>query len=122
MAGRDWQAIRPITYVTIYQEGFILRTKKALSFESALVRETGLEPASSYEHMNLNHARLPIPPFPQILVGRGGFEPPKSVTADLQSAPFGHSGTYPGISIVKIHSSVKKMELVKGLEPGTNRL
>ena len=29
------------------------------------------------------------------LVGRGGFEPPKSVTADLQSAPFGHSGTYP---------------------------
>ena len=55
--------------------------------------------------MNLNHARLPIPPFPQMvpfsgfprkgLVGRGGFEPPKSVTADLQSAPFGHSGTYP---------------------------
>ena len=29
------------------------------------------------------------------LVGRGGFEPPKSLTADLQSAPFGHSGTYP---------------------------
>ncbi len=29
------------------------------------------------------------------LVGRGGFEPPKSSTADLQSAPFGHSGTYP---------------------------
>ena len=119
MAGRDWQAIRPITYVTIYQEGFILRTKKALSFESALVRETGLEPACTIVHMNLNHARLPIPPFPQILVGRGGFEPPKSVTADLQSAPFGHSGTYPGISIVKIHSSVKKMELVKGLEPAT---
>ena len=30
-----------------------------------------------------------------VLVGRGGFEPPKSLTADLQSAPFGHSGTYP---------------------------
>ena len=28
-------------------------------------------------------------------VGRGGFEPPKRVAADLQSAPFGHSGTYP---------------------------
>ena len=28
-------------------------------------------------------------------MGRGGFEPPKSATADLQSAPFGHSGTYP---------------------------
>ena len=30
-----------------------------------------------------------------ILVGRDGFEPSKSSTADLQSAPFGHSGTYP---------------------------
>ena len=38
------------------------------------------------------------------MVGRGGFEPPKSVTADLQSAPFGHSGTYPRISIVKVLS------------------
>ena len=44
--------------------------------------------------MNLNHARLPIPPFPRNVDG-GGFEPPKSVTADLQSAPFGHSGTHP---------------------------
>ena len=67
---------------------------KLLCFK-ALVRETGLEPASTYVHMNLNHARLPIPPFPQKMVGRGGFEPPKRVAADLQSAPFGHSGTYP---------------------------
>ena len=29
------------------------------------------------------------------LVGEGGFEPPKSLTTDLQSAPFGHSGTRP---------------------------
>ena len=29
------------------------------------------------------------------LVGGGGFEPPKSLTTDLQSAPFGHSGTLP---------------------------
>ncbi len=71
-----------------------------------MVRETGLEPASSYEHMNLNHARLPIPPFPQKLVGRGGFEPPKSVTADLQSAPFGHSGTYPS-EIVKMPDALR---------------
>ncbi len=41
------------------------------------------------------------------LVGRDGFEPSKSLTADLQSAPFGHSGTYP------------YMELVDGLEPPT---
>ena len=30
-----------------------------------------------------------------LLVGAGGFEPPKSSTTDLQSAPFGHSGTLP---------------------------
>ena len=29
------------------------------------------------------------------LVEEGGFEPPKSKTADLQSAPFGRSGTLP---------------------------
>ena len=29
------------------------------------------------------------------MVGRDGFEPPKAKPADLQSAPFGHSGTYP---------------------------
>ena len=29
------------------------------------------------------------------LVEEGGFEPPKSTTTDLQSAPFGHSGTPP---------------------------
>ena len=26
----------------------------------------------------------------------GGFEPPKRVATDLQSAPFGHSGIHPG--------------------------
>ncbi len=41
--------------------------KNPLKIKGFLVRETGLEPASSYEHMNLNHARLPIPPFPQAI-------------------------------------------------------
>ena len=41
------------------------------------------------------------------LVGEGGFGPPKSVTTDLQSAPFGRSGTRP------------YMELVIGVEPTT---
>ena len=31
------------------------------------------------------------------LVGEGGFEPPKLKAADLQSVPFGHSGTLPNI-------------------------
>ena len=29
------------------------------------------------------------------MVGEDGFEPSKSLTTDLQSAPFGHSGTPP---------------------------
>ena len=31
-------------------------------------------------------------------MGRGGFEPPKQVAADLQSVPFGHSGICPFLS------------------------
>ena len=31
------------------------------------------------------------------VVDGGGFEPPKAELADLQSAPFGHSGTRPQI-------------------------
>ena len=34
-------------------------------------------------------------PAKKKMVGGDGFEPSKSVTADLQSAPFGHSGTRP---------------------------
>ncbi len=30
-----------------------------------------------------------------ILVDGGGFEPPKAMLTDLQSVPFGHSGTRP---------------------------
>ena len=41
------------------------------------------------------------------MVEEGGFEPPKRDATDLQSAPFGHSGTPPF------------MELVNGLEPLT---
>ena len=34
-----------------------------------------------------------------VLVGEGGFEPPKLKAADLQSVPFGHSGTLPNIKL-----------------------
>ena len=43
-----------------------------------------------------------------VLVGEGGFEPPKLKATDLQSAPFGRSGIPPYL-----------MELVKGIEPPT---
>ena len=41
--------------------------------------------------------RIPASPFGKagILVEEGGFEPPKRNATDLQSAPFGHSGTPP---------------------------
>ncbi len=43
----------------------------------------------------LSHTKKHILRCAVLLVERGGFEPPKSLTTDLQSAPFGHSGTSP---------------------------
>ena len=48
------------------------------------------------------------------LVGRGGFEPPKSKTSDLQSDPFGRSGICPYIYFFYF-----VVEPVIGLEPTT---
>ncbi len=53
--------------------------------------------------------------YRSLYMGRGGFEPPKSATADLQSAPFGHSGTYPRF----VAFEPNQMELAMGLEPAT---
>ena len=39
-----------------------------------------------------------------IVVDGGGFEPPKAELADLQSAPFGHSGTRPNIYLFSIRA------------------
>ena len=47
------------------------------------------------------------------LVGEDGFEPSKLEATDLQSAPFGHSGTLPYSILSQL------MELVDGLEPPT---
>ena len=59
--------------------------------------------------------------LPGYLVGAGGFEPPKSATTDLQSAPFGHSGTLPYIvpAAFAAGHSVGAVELVNGFEPST---
>ena len=46
-----------------------------------------------------------------LLVGEDGFEPSKRYAADLQSVPFGHSGTPP--------YSLYGLEPVDGLEPPT---
>ena len=43
-----------------------------------------------YKTKNKNHSNERF-----LLVGDGGFEPPKALPADLQSVPFGHSGNPP---------------------------
>ena len=65
----------------------------------------GIEPTSSAwkaEVLPLNYTRascLPVrPPSEFILVEGGGFEPPKAEPSDLQSDPFGRSGTPPNVS------------------------
>ena len=50
------------------------------------------------------------------MVEEGGFGPPKVLPTDLQSAPFGHSGT-PPYSVLRVF--VAMVELVDGLEPPT---
>ena len=50
----------------------------------------------------------------QHLVGEDGFEPSKRYAADLQSVPFGHSGT-PPYSVLCLAC----LEPVDGLEPPT---
>ena len=44
-----------------------------------------------------------------IMVGEGGFEPPKSLTTDLQSAPFGHSGIPPYSIIVLVGGAGRRI-------------
>ncbi len=48
-----------------------------------------------------------------MVVGEG-FEPSKSMTADLQSAPFGRSGTPPGVtkSSEQFQSAKQKLPLI----------
>ena len=55
----------------------------------------GIEPTQSAwkaEVLPLNYTRILLL---QIMVEGGGFEPPKAEPADLQSAPFSHSGIPP---------------------------
>ncbi len=58
------------------------------------------------------HLRLQV-----LLVGAGGFGPPKRDAADLQSVPFGHSGTLP--NMLTQRNERKLLELVNGVEPST---
>ena len=58
----------------------------------------------------------------------GGFEPPKSSTTDLQSAPFGRSGTHPKYNDLEKNSTRELRMLINtavlttrmGFEPTTS--
>ena len=71
-----------------------------------------IRPMSTHQKEQCDNALL------FLVVGRGGFGPPKSVTADLQSAPFGRSGTYPYI-IYCYDFTFLTLELAIGIEPTT---
>ena len=64
-----------------------------------LQRATGTLPRAAFQ---IHRSLIPIPTKKTpsfdgvfLLVGEGGFEPPKAMLTDLQSAPFGHSGIPP---------------------------
>ena len=44
----------------------------------------------------------------------GGFEPPKRDATDLQSAPFGHSGTPPFMELVNGRSRASRVSTARG--------
>lgn len=54
--------------------------------------------------------------LPLLLLGEGGFEPPKALPADLQSVPFGHSGIPPYNFIYNNCSSSESQQLFMGFE------
>ena len=60
-----------------------LRRSQELTFESA------------FSDKKVQHRKM----LNLFLVGEGGFEPPKALLTDLQSAPFGHSGIPPNMNL-----------------------
>ena len=55
----------------------------------------------TFESLPLHKTKQPIPKgISCFVVGEDGFEPSKRNAADLQSVPFGHSGTPPDISLI----------------------
>ena len=58
---------------------------------------------------------------PFLMVEGGGFEPPKVEPADLQSAPFGHSGTPPKIKpriLLERNATVNRNNLIRQTKSG----
>ena len=66
-----------------------LTRRSRISSRSDFIRESGFNPSVRTDLVEKPRFREAF------LVGEGGFGPPKSVTTDLQSAPFGRSGIPP---------------------------
>ena len=63
---------------------------------------------------------FPLKVLPHLTMVEGeGFEPSKAEPADLQSAPFGRSGTPPRMGVGRRVGAWRWVELAKGLEPPT---
>ena len=101
---QDWTGDLILTKDTLCRLSYIsIYMKKIIN----MVAGAGLEPAT----FGLWARRATNCSTPRYLVGGIGFEPMKAKPADLQSAPFNHSGISPCVE--------KKLELAKGIEPST---
>ena len=65
-------------------------------------------------HMNLNHARLPIPPFPHGMCGQGWIR-----TTEACRGRFTVCSLWPLGNLPILFSLIQEMELAMGLEPAT---
>ena len=63
----------------------------------------------AYIFQPLQNKKNELTSINSFLVGEGGFEPPKSLTTDLQSAPFGHSGIPPYSIIVLVGGAGRRI-------------
>ncbi len=79
--------------------GKVVRLLFCTALRARLARTTA---NAAFHHATPIHAGKATPCRVSLfLVGRGGFEPPKSKTSDLQSDPFGRSGIFPYIKLYR---------------------
>ena len=113
---RDWTGDLILTKDTLYRLSYISIVN--------VVAGAGFEPAT-FGLWARRAASCSTPRCKPLLAGMqfikemvegAGFEPAKAKPADLQSAPFSHSGTSPRLILI---SNKKRLELVIGIEPTT---
>ena len=76
----------------VLDSGPIQKLKKIKTRENLVVPSKGLEPPHPCEYMDLNHARLPIPPRWQVNLHSSG-SPKAAVSGRLTSLFYRHDAT-----------------------------